>query len=160
MAALRTLPSLTDGELAQVAGDLTSVEIRERILLGAVPLLTQVTLPGTGDIILQAATKREELAALLFAKYRGLQGLELASLVGRFEDGRVRDLLIAQGIRFLKVLNAEGAAQLVLRSFDRKVEVALLGVRLILNFRGSDLERILKACGSGDTRDRILLGSD
>jgi hypothetical protein len=118
--------------------------------------VTQTTVTGAIEVINQATQEKVNLALNMLPKIQNVSASDLGLILKSIADGSSRDLLIANGLTLLKRYDSDGAVVIVERSFEKKLETATKLISLIPKASGTDLDKMLAVCGSGNTRDLIL----
>lgn len=153
---LKKLPAVSTGDLATLAKELSSGTLRDQLLLAGAESITVLDVAGMADMVLQADKQKIPVALALLSRLPQLSARDVGVVLAFMDDGHLRDELISQVFPFIKSVDGAGAAKIVERSMDHKIEVAMALVKMISPFTASDLDQILGACGSGLTRDIIL----
>ena len=156
ISLLAKTPSLKAIELARLANECLNETVRDQILLKGSDYLTETSINGVSAMVNLATKEKINVALITLAKLNNSSATDLGLILKTINDGHLRDQLIAQALGILKIIDGAGAAIIVERSYDTKVETAARLISLIPNANGSDLDKILAICGSGNTRDLIL----
>jgi hypothetical protein len=151
----KTIP-LSAMDLAFIAKDCQSTTTRDQLLIQGSTFVSIATPDGVVAMINLASQEKINVAVAGSAKISNLSSLDFGLILKSINDGPTRDQIIAKGINLIKTFSGDGAALIVERSFDFKVETATKLISLIPSASGTDLDKILAVCGSGNTRDLIL----
>ena len=147
---------LTAKDLAAIAKNSLNTSIRDHLLLNGANSLTSATVEGVVAMMSLATLEKANVTLLGLGKINDLNSLQFGSVLKAVTDGPIRDLIIKNGLSLIKIFDGDGAALIVERSFQSKLETADKLMSFIPNANGKDLFKILSVCESGNTRDLIL----
>ena len=147
---------LTAMDLATIAKNSLNTTTRDQLLLKGINSLTSATVEGVVAMLSLATLEKANVTLLGLWKMNDLTSIQFGTVLKSVGDGSIRDLIIKNGLYLIKHFDGDGAALIVERSFDNKLETADKLMTLIPNANGTDLFKILSVCGSGNTRDLIL----
>lgn len=156
---VKKLNTISGKDLSAIAEGMQDQHARDVFLKNASEMLTDIDSFGVISMLALTANEKIQVALNSFAKFSTLSAKDLGNILRVMGDGNQRDLLIDKAIPLLKMIDGEGSAAIVEMSYNNKIANAGKLLKLIPNKSGTDLDKILSVCGSGNTRDQILMGN-
>lgn len=156
MTLFKMITKATGTDLDQILAGCTLGTIRDQILDQAVPLLGSLTKEEAKALHSRAYNNKDKVALLLMAKVDDFDGVTIAEIARLSLKGSSRDLIITEGLKRLKVLDAPGLIALI-GAADQLVEMlALEVVARIPNYSVENALAINAVILSDELKDRFL----
>ena len=150
---------LTASDLASVAKESVSDFTRDQILLKGELSITSATTEGVIAMVGLATNEKISVTLGVLPKIQDVSSKDFGTILQTIGLGETRDSLVDKALGLLKKFDGDGAALIVKGSFNNKAQNAIKLISLIPKPTGTDLDKMLAVCGSGDTRDQILSGT-
>lgn len=156
VALLAKTPNLSASDLATVAKECVNEFTRDQILLKGISSIVRADVEGVCSMAALATKEKINVVLSSLPKIENVSARDFGTILKSISDGPTRDTMITQGLSLIKRFDGDGAAMLVERSTNTKVDTALKLISLIPSVTGMDLDKMLAVCSFGMTRDQIL----
>jgi hypothetical protein len=155
-ALLQKTPAFNAFDLSLVSNLIVNTLSRDEIILNGLKIIEHINIDDLITLLKLTTNDKINISFLGFSKIIQPTSVQLGILLKTISDGPTRDRIIEKTISAIEIFDGNGAALIVDRSFETKLQTAAKLIQLIPNASGSDLDKMLAVCGSGNTRDLIL----
>ena len=121
MLLIKMIPSVTGMDLDKILSVCGSGVIRDQILIQGIPLLGSITKEEAKALHRRAYNNKDNMAILLMGKVTDFDGNTIAEMAMLSGKAASRDLIIAEGLKHLKQVDAVGLIAMI-KVADKMVE--------------------------------------